>query len=177
MTRLIDELLDVSRIQSGALAFYEELVDLRGLVEDVVGSLELSAPDFTFSMELPPTPVTVSADRQRMEQVLYNLLQNAVKYSGNSRLVEVSVAVSGDEVVTSVQDYGVGIPAEQQSQVFERFFRGSNVETRHYAGLGLGLFISRSIVARHGGRMWLRSVEGEGSTFYFALPVAKGVGC
>src|SRR5439155_21734370 len=108
---------------------------------------------------------------------LYNLLQNAVKYSGNSRLVEFSVAVSGDEVVTSVQDYGVGIPAEQQSQVFERFFRGSNVETRHYAGLGLGLFISRSIVARHGGRMWLRSVEGQGSTFYFALPLAMGDGC
>jgi signal transduction histidine kinase len=136
--------------------------------------------------------MVVNADRQRIEQVLSNLIQNAIKYSRQSRRVEVQVAVtvtmtpattpatiratsgpatSGTEVVVSVRDYGVGIPAEAQAHVFERFFRADNIAPTQYAGLGLGLYIAYDIVSRHGGRMWLESTEGAGSTFYFALPL------
>src|SRR4051812_39981607 len=101
---------------------------------------------------------------------MLNLLQNAIKYSGSSRRVEISVERQGNEVVTSARDFGVGIPADQQPHIFERFFRATNVRKQN-TGLGLGLFISAGIVERHGGRMWLVSQEGEGSTFYFSLPI------
>jgi signal transduction histidine kinase len=122
---------------------------------------------------MPDEPVMVGADRQRIEQVLTNLVQNAIKYSSDTKRIEIACRVEGDEVVTSVHDYGVGIPAAQQSRVFQRFFRASNVSTSNYSGLGLGLFISHGIITRHGGRMWLESAEGQGSTFYFALPLVR----
>ena len=106
-----------------------------------------------------------------------NLLENAVKYSGESRNIEVGLALSaGRELITSVRDHGVGIPQADRERVFERFFRARNVEQGQVVGLGLGLFIARTIVERHGGRMWLESIEGRGSTFYFALPLADGDG-
>ncbi len=123
----------------------------------------------------------VHADQHRLEQVLTNLLDNAVKYAsriGNAQnRVEVKVEVLAGEAVTSVRDYGLGIPADQIGLVFSRFFRADNVKSAHYPypGLGLGLYISMGIVERHGGRMWVESKEGEGSTFYFALPLAEGI--
>jgi PAS domain S-box-containing protein len=171
LSRLIDDLNDVSRARVGALKLYEEPFDLRDLVRDAVDSLHLTAPDFAFPMDLPDSPITVNADRQRIEQVVTNLVDNAVKYSGVSRVVEIAVRPEGDEVIVAVRDYGVGIPADQQAQVFELFFRSSNVESKQYSGLGLGLFISRGIIARHGGRTWFESAERAGSTFYFSLPL------
>lgn len=170
LTRLISELLDVSRMRAGILELYTEPLDLGGLVREIVGSLELTAPSFTFDLELPNTPLPVEVDRERIEQVVTNLMNNAIKYSGASRKVEVCVRRDGEEAVVSVRDFGVGVPPEQQTHVFDRFFRASNVATPRFSGLGLGLFISHGIVERHGGRMWLESVEGEGSAFYFALP-------
>ena len=178
LTRLINELLDVTQLGAGSLAVHHEPLDLGALVADVAGNLELAAPDFKLDLDLPPAPVTVPGDHARLEQVVMNLVHNAIKYSGDSHNVEIKVSTeqhndgSGprDEAVVAVRDYGVGVPAEQQPHVFERFFRGRNVDARHYDGLGLGLFISHGIVERHGGRMWLESVEGKGSTFYFALP-------
>jgi signal transduction histidine kinase len=171
LTRLINELLDVSRAQSNTLSLYAEPLDLRQLVHEVVNNLQLTAPAFTLDLQVPPRPTVVNADRQRIEQVLVNLVQNAIKYSGQSERVEISVRTEGSEVITTVRDFGVGIPLDQQEQVFERFFRARNVSSRHYSGLGLGLFIARGIVERQGGRMWLQSVEGSGSTFAFALPL------
>ena len=169
LTRLVNELLDVSRMESGELEFDLQEFDLVELVREVVGSLELTAPEFAFNLHLPADPVMVHADRHRIEQVITNLVQNAVKYSGDSRKIDVSVLVDGEEAVIGVRDYGVGIPATQQPHIFERFYRASNVRT-HRSGLGLGLYISHNIVRRHGGRMWLESIEGKGSTFYFSLP-------
>ncbi len=171
LTRLINELLDVSRTQNNTLSLYAEPFDLRRLVHEVVTNLQLTAPDFTLDLNLPTQPTLINADAQRIEQVVVNLVQNAIKYSGESQQVEVSVAVEGHEVITTVRDLGVGIPLDQQLRVFNRFFRASNVSSRHYSGLGLGLFIAHGIVERHGGRMWLQSVEGVGSTFSFALPL------
>ncbi len=171
LTRLINELLDVSRTQNNTLSLYAEPFDLRRLVHEVVTNQQLTAPDFTLTVSLPSLPTPVNADAQRIEQVLVNLVQNAIKYSGESQRVDVSVTADGDEAITTVRDFGVGIPLDQQLQVFNRFFRASNVSSRHYSGLGLGLFIAHGIIERHGGRMWLQSVEGTGSTFSFALPL------
>jgi PAS domain S-box-containing protein len=186
LTALIDEMLDVSRIGGEQLALYIAPIDLVDLVKEVVANIELAAPDFLFSVETPvtATQVVVSADRQRIEQVLSNLLQNAVKYSGNERRVDVSLTLNGvrrglapaggypgqGEAVVAVRDYGIGIPAGEVQRVFERFFRASNTEQR--AGLGLGLFISHGIIEAHGGKMWCETAEGQGSAFYFSLPLA-----
>jgi PAS domain S-box-containing protein len=172
LNRLINELLDVSHMETTPLALERAPVDLAELVRETISSLELIAPAYMLALDLPPAPIPIHADRQRVEQVLMNLVQNAIKYSGDSRRVEIGVRCLDAEVVTAVRDFGLGIPTDQQEQVFARFFRARNVPSRHYSGLGLGLFISHNIVTRHGGRMWLESYEGVGSTFYFALPLA-----
>jgi len=141
--------------------------------------MELLAGDFTFHLDAPSEPLMVNADHQRIEQVVSNLLENGIKYtsktSPDSQKIEISIARNNGEVVTAVRDHGVGIPAEQQSQVFSRFFRASNVATSYYSypGMGLGLFIAHNIIERHGGRIWVDSVEKDGSTFSFALPLAQ----
>jgi signal transduction histidine kinase len=173
ITRLVNEMLDVSRMESQTLTLNLEQFDLREVVEEVASNQALISPEFELDLQLPEGPLVVEADRQRLEQVLTNLVQNAVKYSGERKHIEVAAWVEGQEVIASVRDYGVGIPAAQQSRVFQRFFRASNVSTSNYSGLGLGLFISHGIITRHGGRMWLESTEGEGSTFYFALPLRE----
>jgi signal transduction histidine kinase len=176
LTRLVNEMLDVSRIEHRMLSLNCDDFDLIELVKNVVASTELLAGDFTFQLDMPDDPVIVQADRQRIEQVVTNLIENGMKYtnraSSGERKIEVSVTSRDGEVVTAVRDHGVGIPAEQQSQVFNRFFRASNVVSAYhtYPGMGLGLFIAHSIIERHGGRIWVDSVEQGGSTFSFSLP-------
>jgi signal transduction histidine kinase len=112
----------------------------------------------------------VSGDRDRLEQVLGNLLENAVKYSPDGSEVSVRVREEADRVVTAIADRGIGIPTDELSQVFERFHRGRQVSSTNYGGLGLGLYISKQIVERHGGTIWVESREGQGTTFFFSLP-------
>ena len=177
LARLMNVMLDVSRIQHDSLPLECEPFDLRNLVGEAVTGMKLISPDFAFNLTLPAQPVTVNADRQRIEQVITNLLENAIKYTGKltstDPRIEVYMDVYGHEVITSVRDYGVGIPVEQQDQVFSRFFRASNVTSARfpYPGMGLGLFISQDIVHRHGGRIWVESAVESGSTFSFALPL------
>jgi signal transduction histidine kinase len=116
----------------------------------------------------------VRGDRDRLEQVLGNLLENAVKYSPDGSDISVSVETNDEDVITSVSDRGIGIPADELGQVFERFHRGRQVSSTNYGGLGLGLYISKQIVERHGGSIWVESKEGQGTTFYFSLPAAVG---
>ncbi len=173
LTRLINEMLEVSRIQSDTLPLHYEHFDLRELVQGTVEDLAPTAPDFTIVLDTPLRNAPVFGDRIRIEQVITNLIQNAIKYSGESRRIEVSVVPEdgGNRAKVSVRDYGLGIPADQQSQVFMRFFRARNVATTAFSGLGLGLYISHEIVSRHGGRIWVESEEGKGSGFYFMLPL------
>jgi signal transduction histidine kinase len=193
----MNEMLDVSRIEHDMLTLTCDDFDLAELLREVVSSMEILSSGFRFSLDMPDDAVEVHGDRQRIEQVVTNLLENAVKYSrisatddsgGETSEIEVSIKVeppAGEEtgvgsrrgeVITAVRDHGVGIPAEQQSQVFNRFFRASNVTTAYYPypGMGLGLFVAHSIIERHGGRMWVESAEKRGSTFSFSLPQAKG---
>jgi PAS domain S-box-containing protein len=172
LSQLVSDMLDVTGMEQGELPLQREPFDLALLVDEVVSTLSLTVPDFDITFDRAAVPVLVHADRQRIEQVVINLINNAVKYSGDSRKLRVKVETERGEAITSVRDYGVGIPADEQSQVFERFFRGTNANMAYISGLGLGLYISHGIVARHEGRMWLESMPGEGSTFYFAIPLS-----
>lgn len=171
LTQLATTLLDVSKMQSDTFLVDKNKFDLTWLARDLVSGLELTAPGFKISVDIPTSPVMVDADRLRIEQVLTNLVNNAIKYSGKSRKAEIHMIPSGDEVITSVRDFGIGIPANKQARIFERFFQAGDISS-HHSGMGLGLFISHRIVTSHGGRMWFESSEHEGSTFYFSLPLA-----
>ncbi len=102
-----------------------------------------------------------------------NLIDNAIKYSPTGGEIEVSVQVRAGEAIVPVKDQGVGIPAARQSHIFERFYRAHTGTPYDYGGMGVGLFICHEIIAEHGGRMWFESVEGQGSTFYVALPIVR----
>jgi two-component system sensor histidine kinase VicK len=124
---------------------------------------------------LPDKPAQVVGDPYRLEQVVANLLENAIKYSPNGGTIRVALEDRGDVVLLSVSDPGIGIPADQQEHLFERYFRARNVSTHSYGGLGLGLYICRDIVERHHGRIWVESEVGRGSTFHVALPTLGAV--
>ena len=170
MSRLILELLDVSRIETGRLEIRREAIRWTSFVRDVVNRHHTAVSDRRFHMNVPEETKIVNGDRDRLEQVLGNLLENAVKYSPDGSEVFVNVDDKGDHVVTSVCDRGIGIPTDELNQVFERFHRGRQVSSTNYGGLGLGLYITKQIIERHGGSIWVESKEGSGTTFYFALP-------
>ena len=173
MSRLILELLDVSRIETGRLEIRREPIEWSSFVHDVVQHHHTTVSDRRLGLNLPVTKKCVVGDRDRLEQVLGNLLENAVKYSPDGSEIVVTVEDKGDQLVTSVADRGIGIPADELGQVFERFHRGRQVSSTNYGGLGLGLYISKQIIERHGGAIWVESAEGVGTTFYFSLPVSS----
>jgi PAS domain S-box-containing protein len=170
MSRLILELLDVSRIETGRLQIRRESIPWSNFVRDVVHRHHTAFSDRHFKVDVDGDERIVNGDRDRLEQVLGNLLENAVKYSPEGSDISVDVDDRGDHVVTAVSDRGMGIPADELGQVFERFHRGRHVSSTNYGGLGLGLYITKQIVERHGGQIWVESREGQGTTFYFSLP-------
>ncbi|WP_437579935.1 ATP-binding protein [Sorangium sp. So ce887] len=175
LANFVDMLLDVSRIQAGRLELDRAPVDLRELVAEIVthlgNQLEQSGSALAVRAE---QPVTGWWDRYRLEQVVTNLLTNAIKF-GERAPIEITITAEGEVARLSVTDHGIGIPAEVRTQLFERFRRG--VSSRHYGGLGLGLFIARTIVEAHGGRIRLSSEVGLGSTFCVELPLStEGAG-
>ncbi len=170
MISLIDDLLAVSRIESGRVELNLAPFDLGAMVDEVVSEILAGAPDITIRVERLAGDLRVMGDRARVQQVVTNLLMNAVKYSRDRREVGVRARHEGDQVLVDVTDYGIGIPREQQPHIFELYFRASNAPTKNYSGLGLGLYISKTIVERHGGAIWVESAEGKGSTFHFSLP-------
>ncbi len=172
MARQIAELLDVSRIEAGKLRLEMEPFDLVAAVGEIVGEISVSSPEFRIGYRHDGQSV-VRGDKVRVQQVVTNLLENAIKYSRDTQEVEVELRRGEREVTVSVRDRGIGVPAHQQQEVFNLYFRGENVPLENYGGLGLGLYISRVIVERHGGTMAVSSVEGEGSTFSFTLPLLE----
>jgi PAS domain S-box-containing protein len=173
MSRLILELLDVSRIETGRLEIRREPIQWSTFVKDVVQRQHTAVSDRRFHLDVPDYDAPVSGDRDRLQQVLGNLLENAVKYSPDGSEIYVTIKIEGDRVVTSVCDRGIGIPHDELALVFERFHRGRQVSSTNYGGLGLGLYITKQIVERHGGSIWVESREGVGTTFHFALPIAQ----
>ncbi|MGZ5473834.1 MAG: sensor histidine kinase, partial [Thermoanaerobaculia bacterium] len=173
MSRLILELLDVSRIETGRLEIRREPIAWPQFVRDVVHRHHTAVSDRRFHLSVPDNGKIVTGDRDRLEQVLGNLLENAVKYSPEGSDVTVTVEERNDTLITAVCDRGIGIPADELNQVFERFHRGRQVSSTNYGGLGLGLYITKQIIERHGGSIWVESKEGNGTTFFFSLPAAE----
>ncbi|HEX4744449.1 MAG TPA: ATP-binding protein [Candidatus Limnocylindria bacterium] len=169
LARLIDELLDVSRIQSGRVEFHADAMDLRQLAIEVAERMQTTTTTHTIAVEVGP-PVRIAADRDHLEQVLNNLIANAVKYSPDGGDITVRVGQDGDAATISVQDAGIGIPAEELDAVFGLFYRSPDRRARDVGGMGLGLYISKEIVDRHGGRIWAESEIGRGTTFQVRLP-------
>lgn len=174
MSRLILELLDVSRIETGRLEIRREAIDWSHFVRDVVHRHHTAVSDRRFHVSVPhDDSKVVVGDRDRLEQVLGNLLENAVKYSPDGSDITVTVDDAGGSYVTAVCDRGIGIPTDELNQVFERFHRGRQVSSTNYGGLGLGLYITKQIIERHGGTIWVESKEGQGTTFFFTLPATE----
>jgi signal transduction histidine kinase len=167
---LVLQLLDVSRLERGELLAERENIDLVGLI----GRAAKRDPGSKRVQLRADEPVIASIDSLRLEQVVWNLIGNALKYSPPTSRVVVRVWSEDGEPRLSVQDQGIGIPREDRPLVFDRFYRASNVDARRFAGMGLGLYIARGIVESHGGRIWVESTPGEGSTFFVALPPLAG---
>jgi PAS domain S-box-containing protein len=172
--RLVNDLLDVSRIHAGRLEMRPEPCDLATIVRDRVEEQRLSEPERDIRLRLPADALPVVADPDRIGQVVANYLSNALKYSEAKMPVTVSVAREGTVVRVAVRDRGPGLPPEERERVWERFYRATSVTTRNGSGvgLGLGLHIAHTIVERHGGTVGIDSDLGKGSTFWFALPLA-----
>lgn len=175
MRRLIDTMLDVSRIDSGRLSIERAPVDLAALVERIIGEAALPFDTPRLALEREEGVLFVDGDALRLEQVVQNLLQNALRYSADTAPVTVRVGRAGERAIVAVADRGSGIPATALPQIFERFFRaGQDGATR--GGMGIGLFVVREIVALHDGEIAVTSVEGEGSTFTVSLPLVPADG-
>ena len=171
LARLIDDLVDVSVISLGRLVLHREPVELTAMLRSVV---RWAAPATRHRLVVnAPEAVAVSADRARLEQAVRQLVDNAIRYSPLGGDVEIDVAPSDNDVMISVRDRGIGIPADQQNRIFELYFRAHAGTPHDVGGLGIGLFMAREITIRHGGVMWFESEEGRGSTFYMRLPRAE----
>jgi PAS domain S-box-containing protein len=168
LARFVDELLDVGRISAGRFHFDFESIDLAQVARDVVGRLgqELAASGSSLSLTAP-AEVRGTWDRMRLEQLITNLLSNAVKF-GKGKPIDVKISAHTNEAKIEVIDRGIGIPENMREQIFRPFERG--VDSRHYGGLGLGLYIVRMIAEGHGGEVQVQSQEGVGSTFTVTLP-------
>ncbi|MFY0524209.1 sensor histidine kinase [Archangium gephyra] len=171
LTQLVQELLEVSRLQLGRLALRRQRFELGELVADVLERMQGVSSRHRLVLHQEGR-VFVDADRERIDQVLVNLFDNAIKYSPEGGDIEVRVSARDGSGVVSIRDPGMGIPKERQGQLFERFYRAhAGLETDR-GGMGIGLHLSEQIVQRHGGRIWFESEAGRGSTFSFSLEMA-----
>jgi signal transduction histidine kinase len=169
LSRLIADLLDLSKIQAGKLTFTEETVDMDILVREVAEQLQQTSTQHQITIE-GNTSGTIVGDRERLGQVLNNLLTNAIKYSPEADRVLIRLTSTAEYLTVSVQDFGIGIPTIEQEKIFERFYRVADRHRQTTAGLGIGLSIAHQIIEHYEGKLWVESVEGQGSTFSFSLP-------
>jgi PAS domain S-box-containing protein len=174
LATLINDLLDSARVSDGRLSLHRAPTRLDALVERAArATVRPADAQHPLVLRLPDRPLTVFGDPDRLSQVVQNLVDNAVKYSPSGGAVEVELREVGEAAVLAVRDRGIGIPEDQREHLFDRFFRARNASVRTYGGLGLGLYICRDIVERHGGRIWVESRPDGGSTFLVALPLAR----
>ena len=176
LVELVTDLLDVSRIQQGRLVLRRRACELRDLVRAAAARAAEADPSAgtRLQLDLPDELLAGTWDPDRLDQVLTNLIGNALKYDPSGGAIIVRVRRAGMEAVVEVQDRGIGVPADEIGKLFQPFARVGNVHRLGFSGIGLGLYISRDIVERHGGRIWAESEEGRGTTMGFALPLAEG---
>lgn len=170
LNRMISELLDLERMEAGRMTLHREPVDLNCLVQSVVERLAPGAPQHPTQLQLDPALSPVPGDRDKLIQVLTNLLNNAIKYSPQGGPIRISTTAHSDRVEVALDDQGMGIPAGALEKIFDRYARIESSAHRYIQGTGLGLPIVREIVELHGGRVWATSTLGQGSCFRFTLP-------
>jgi PAS domain S-box-containing protein len=168
---IVEHLLDLGRIESGRLRLDKQPTDLGRLVTNAIRSMEALSTRHRLASHFPAEPLVAAVDAKRVEQVLRNLLDNAIKYSPEGGTITVQAYADTVQILLAVSDEGIGIPAEEWDRVFERFHRVENEITRRMRGAGLGLAVCQGIVEAHGGRIWVESQPGAGSTFCFTLPL------
>jgi signal transduction histidine kinase len=171
LARLIDELLDVSRLQQGRVEMRLAEIDLADVVREVAERMRLLSKGHEIEAEIEGAAPIV-ADRDRIEQVFENLVGNAIKYSPESGRIDVSLHVNGANAIVSVRDQGIGVAPGEVEKIFGLFYRSPDPRADHVGGLGLGLYISREIVARHHGKLWAERNADTGTTFHVTLPLA-----
>lgn len=174
LVELTEDLLDVTRLQAGRLELHIQPTNLVSLTQRLVTRLQITTDIHSITLHVPSNPLVVQADSRRIEQVLINLVGNAIKYSPQGGPITVTLREDeGQNVLLSIADRGIGIPTGQQGRLFGRFMRADNAQEYGIGGTGLGLYLCRELVERQGGRIWFESCEGVGSTFYVSLPLVE----
>jgi PAS domain S-box-containing protein len=170
MTKLVIDFLKLSKIESGKLQLNSEIFDINKLVREEAADMQMVSANHKILIR-EEKPVIISADRERIAQVINNFLNNAVKYSPDDKQIVIKIEQSAGTVTVSVTDNGIGIKPDEHDKIFERFYRAKANTNTSFSGFGIGLYICAEIIRRHGGTIGVRSDEGKGSTFYFTLPV------
>lgn len=168
LTNLVNDMLDASRIEMNKIRLTFEVVNITKLIQAVLANLAIVSQNHKLTFVGTKKEYFVVADKHRIEQVLINFLTNAIKYSPEKETVAVDIMEQRNEIVISVKDNGIGIPKKDQKMIFDKFY-----QARKKSGFGLGLYISKEIIKRHKGKIWVESEEGKGSTFYFSLPTIE----
>ena len=177
MSRRVNNLLDLGRIELG-VGLEVEKIPVLDILDHVISSLQLKASEkkIDFSLSTAPNlPMLIEADKDLLQQAIYNLVENALKYTPEEEQVSVYAQAIGEDIHIEIKDSGIGISEEAKEHLFEKFFRSSQREARTQQGTGLGLAIVRSIAEKHGGRVWVESKEGVGSIFYLQVPITQPV--
>jgi signal transduction histidine kinase len=173
LKKLIEALLDISRIQNGQLTVARQWIDLNALAGRMVREVQPILHQHTIQFIGAGAPLFIEGDELRLEQVLQNIIQNAVKYSPSGGMITVRAAAQNGHACISVSDEGIGIPQESLAHLFQRFYRAENAEAKHISGMGVGLYLVKEIIGLHGGTVEVASSEGVGSTFTVRLPQAE----
>ncbi len=169
LTSLIEELLDITKIQKGKLIYNEDFFDFNELVNEVIGDMQKTSFGHEIKSNLDIS-ATIFGDRNKLSQVLNNLISNAIKYSPKADRIVVSTELQHESIQLSVQDFGIGISAEDQQNIFQQFYRVSGDNQSTYPGMGIGLYICSEIITSQGGKIWVKSIIDKGSIFYIRLP-------
>ncbi|PIR01808.1 MAG: hypothetical protein COV63_03045 [Candidatus Nealsonbacteria bacterium CG11_big_fil_rev_8_21_14_0_20_37_68] len=176
MIDLINDLLNVTRIEEGRYLYEPTLTDFQAIVQFVINSFKEEIKKKRIKFEFKKTEEKlpeVKVDVEKMRLAVQNLLNNAISYTPSGGEVTISLKYDKDKIEVAVKDTGIGIPQDQQERVFSKFFRATNAIRKETKGTGLGLYIAKNIIEAHGGKIWFESKEDKGSTFYFTLPVEK----
>ncbi|MEO8065790.1 MAG: HAMP domain-containing sensor histidine kinase [Candidatus Doudnabacteria bacterium] len=176
MIALVNDLLEVTRIEAGQSKLYLQPADLapviRGLIKEKERQIKQKKLQIVFTTEQEPLP-QVRTEINKIKQVLLNLISNAISYTPEGGKITIDLQIQEDIMLGTISDTGIGIPKDQQKDIFTKFFRGSNVASMETTGTGLGLYICKAFIEASGGKLWFKSTEGKGTSFYFSLPIVK----